>query len=213
VSNPNHEEGAINEMLFEAGQGSYLAEVGFPVLLNGWKHHAGALRERIALTAGAGEAALKELAGRLVVIGTELMDLYTGDLSPAGIADRVIATLRAGDRLAPDVYRAWLEANGGYQVLTFPEDASRWVLRMGDEAGRYVHVHPARWAPATLRVRANVLKSAVMVLAYAAVHGGNPLDVALVNRVRKDYLGFSPVRALTGDQGLRGLIDVLRPSR
>ncbi len=51
-----------------------------PVLFNAWKHHAGALRHRIAETARAGEAALEPLARQLVVIGNELMDLYTAGL-------------------------------------------------------------------------------------------------------------------------------------
>jgi len=189
---------------------SYFPELPFPVVLNGCKHHAQVLRERIALAAAGGEASLEGLAGQLVVIGTALMDLYTGRLSPAEIADRVLAALDAHNRLSLDAYRAWVQANGGYQVLTFPEDGSRWVLRLGDEADRYVHVHPGRWSPATLRVRANVLKTAVMVLADAAAHGGDPLDVARINRVRGRYLGLPPLVALAGERGLRGVLDVLR---
>jgi hypothetical protein len=181
-----------------------------PVLLNFWKHHAGALRRQIAAIKPGDEPALKDLAAELVVIGTELMDLYVGALTPADIANKVVETLQAEQRMHLAEYRSWVVANGGYQVLTFPEDLSRWVLRLGEEAGRYVHVHPARWAPATLRVRANVLKTAVVVLAYVAVHGGDPLDVVLINRVRKQYLDFSPIGRLTGEQGLRGVIDAVR---
>ena len=43
-------------------------------------------------------------------------------------------------------------------------DGSAWVLRQGEEGGRYVHVHPGRRTPPTLRVRATVLKTAVMAL-------------------------------------------------
>jgi hypothetical protein len=207
---PMHTEDPIQTILLPTDREAALFEVPDPVLLNTWKHHAGALRHRIRLTAHGGQAGLIELAGQLVVLGTELMDLYVGRLAPAEIAERVLAGLRAEDRLPLDHFRSWVAAGGGYQVLTFPEDASRWVLRMGEEDARYVHVHPARWAPATLRVRANVLKSAVMVLAHVAVHGGNPLDVALVNWVRDQYLALSPVKGLTGEQGLRGIIDTLR---
>jgi hypothetical protein len=203
-------EDAINETLLHTPGDASLFEVPDPVLLNTWKHHAGALRQRIRLSAATGQAGLDDLAGQLVVLGTELMDLYTGRFAPAEIAERVLASLRAENRLPLATYRSWVTAGGGYKVLTFPEDASRWVLRMGEEDGRYVHVHPARWAPATLRVRANVLKSAVMVLAHVGVHKGNPLDVALINRVRDQYLGLSPIKGLTGDQGLRGVIDTLR---
>jgi hypothetical protein len=183
-----------------------------PVLLNTWKHHAAALRCRIHLAAEAGQAGLDELADNLIVIGTELMDLYVGRYSPAEIAGKVLAALRADNRLALDAYRAWVRAAGGYQVIELAEDASRWCLRLGDETDRYVHVHPARWAPETRRVRANVLKTAVMTLACAGVHGGNPLELARVNQVRKDYLGLAPLgKDLAGDQGIGAVIDVLQP--
>jgi hypothetical protein len=185
-------------------------EVPSPVLFNSWKHHAGALRQRLEEIAEAGPAALPELADRLVVMGSELMDLYTGTLTPVAIAERVLVLLRAENRLAVEAYRAWLQESGGYGVLTFAEDGSRWVLRLGDENDRYLHVHPARWAPQTRRVRANVLKTAVMVLAHVAIHGGDPLDVALVNAIRRQYLGLSPMREVVGEQGLSVVIELLR---
>lgn len=190
-----------------------LGEVPAPVLFNSWKHHAGALRRRVEEAARGGPAGLGELAGRLVVLGSELMDLYTGALAPAEVAAHVLAALKAENRLEVEAYRAWLRGNAGYAVIPFAEDGSRWVLRLGEENGRYVHVHPARWAPQTRRVRANVLKTAVMALAHAAVHGGDPLDVRLVNKVRASYLGLSKVRALADDQGLSVVIDLLRGSK
>ena len=49
-----------------------------------------------------------------------------------------------------------------------------------------------------------------LALAAAAVRGGNPLDVALVNAVRQQYLGLAPVREVMGEQGLAVVIDLLR---
>jgi hypothetical protein len=184
-------------------------EVPPPVLFNAYKHHAGALRRVIAEASQGGEPALADLATRLVVIGTELMDLYTGELSPAAVAERVLASLNQQDRLQLEPYKAWLREQGGYGVLTLEEDTSCWVLRLGDEKGRYVHVHPARWKPHTRRVRANVLKTAVMVLAYVGAHCGAATDVKSVNAVRRHYLALPPVKALAGDQGLTAVIDLL----
>jgi hypothetical protein len=181
------------------------------VLLNTWKHHAAALRLRIGATVRAGAIALDELAARMVVIGTELMDLYTGRLTPAEIGSKVLAHLQTEGRLALPAYRSWVAAGGGYCLLTFPEDESRWVLRLGDEAACYVHVHPARWAPQTCRVRANVLKTAVMVLAHTGIHGGDPMDLKRVNDIRHQYLGLAPMgKELTGDKGIGEIIDLLR---
>lgn len=178
-----------------------------PLLLNTWKHHAAALRHRIQHTA-AGD--LHALASNLVVIGTELMDLYLGALSPAEIGQEVLAQLAADGTLAGGAFADSLRVAGGYRLVDL-SDSSRWVLRMGDAAGRYVHVHPGRYSPHTRRVRANVLKTAVMVLAYAAVHGGNPTDVKHVNEVRREFLALPPVgKELAGEQGLGVVIDLLR---
>jgi hypothetical protein len=187
-----------------------LGEIPPPVLFNTWKHHAGALRTRIEEAAARGEEGLRELADRLVVMGSELMDLYTGAFTPEQIATKIVALLKAAGQLERAAYRAWVQESGGYAVVTLTEDDSRWVLRQGEEDERYVHVHPARWAPQTRRVRANVLKTTVLALAYAAVHGHEPLDVRLVNNVRTQYLGLSKVRALADDQGLSAVIAVLR---
>jgi hypothetical protein len=181
------------------------------VLFNTWKHHAAALRREIDKTVQAGAPALDELASRLIVMGTELMDLYLGRLTPAEIGERVLGFLKAEGRLALPAYRAWLAASGGYGVLTFAEDGSRWVLRMGDETDLYMHVHPARWAPETCRVRANVLKTAVMVLAHAGIHGGDPTDRTRINAVRAEYLGLAPIgRDISSTEGLGAVMKLLR---
>src|SRR5262245_30890409 len=107
-------------------------ELPFPVLMNTWKHHAGALRHRIAETARAGEHALEGLAGNLVVVGTELMDLYTGPFSPAELGEKILAELRSQGRYELEPFRRWVGEAGGYQTLPLP-DGSSWTLRLGDE--------------------------------------------------------------------------------
>lgn len=185
-------------------------EAPAPVLFNTWKHHAGALRQRIKDFAVRGEAALTDLAVELVVLGGQQMDLYVGRYAPAEIASLLLDQLGRDGLLAPDTFRAWVETGGGYRVLMLPDECA-WVLRMGAEDGRYLHVHPGRWAPQTRRVRANVLKTAVLVLADAALHGGDPLELARVNRLRTAYLGLAPLgRAPDGEQGLGEVIDLLR---
>jgi hypothetical protein len=180
-----------------------------PVLFNAWKHHAGFLRRQIAGAVQRGGPGLEELARGLVVVGTDLMDLYVGALSPHAIGAAVLAQLRAECRLDLDAYRTWLAGQSGYAVLALP-DGSRWVVRLGDEGDRYVHVHPGRGSPATRRVRANVHKTAVLALAWAGVHGGDPTERALVNQVRREYLGLSPVgKELWEAQGLGAVIALL----
>jgi hypothetical protein len=185
-------------------------EVPSPILFNTYKHHAGALRARIASVAAAGPGALAELAGRIAVLGTKLMDLYTGVLSPRELSTHVLDELHSAGRLELDAYRAWLIGQDKYAVITLP-DESRWVLRLGDEQDRYIHLHPGRWSPNSIRVRANVLKTAFVVLAHVGIFGGDPMDRGLVNAVRMEYLGISPLgQDPESDGGLGAVIEVLR---
>jgi hypothetical protein len=185
-------------------------DIPVPILFNTWKHHAGAIRHRIREYVARDPSSLMELAAELIVIGTKLMDLYVGRYAPAELAQLVLEQLERNQRLDREALRAWVERQGGYGMLEL-DDGSRWVVRVADEADRYVHLHPGRWVPQTRRVRANVLKTAVMTLAHTGIHGGDPLDLALVNRVRLQYLGLSPMgRDLDGDQGIGEVIDLLR---
>jgi hypothetical protein len=195
--------------LQEADVGTPL-EVLSPVLFNTFKHHAGALRCRITSVAAAGPGALADLGSRMAVLGTKLMDLYIGQLTPREISTRVLELLRAQGRLERESFRAWLAEQNDYLVVPFAEDESRWVLRMGDEHARYIHLHPGRWSPATIRVRANVLKTAFLVLAHVRIYGGQSMDRKVINEVRQQHLGLSPLgQDPEGEAGLGAVLEVL----
>jgi hypothetical protein len=179
-----------------------------PVLLNCWKHHAGWIRWRIGRAVGAGAAGVAELPAEMAVVGARLMDLYTGPFTPAEIAEHVVVPLRAAGRLEFGPLSAWLRANGEYSLTELP-DGSKWTVRLGPADGRYVHLHPGRWVPNTMRVQANTLRSAVMAHAHARLTGRDPADLAVANDARRTYLGLLPVRELTGDGGLGAVIAAL----
>jgi hypothetical protein len=179
-----------------------------PVLLNTWKLHAGWIRWRIGEAVAVGAAAVDALPRELAVVGTRLMDLYTGPLTPEVIGEHVVGRLRAAGRLEFEPLSAWLQGQGEYALVELP-DGSKWTIRLGPPEGRYLHLHPGRWVPNTMRVQANTLKSAVMAHAHAALTGGDPADLAVVNEARRKYLGLLPVRELTGDAGLGAVIAAL----
>jgi len=179
-----------------------------PVLLNTWKHHAGWIRWRIGAAVGAGAEGVAALPRELLVVGSRLMDLYTGPLTPVEIGAHVVAQLRDAGRLEFDALSAWLEGQGEYAVIEMP-DGSKWTVRLGPPEGRYLHLHPGRWSPHTVRVQANTLKSAVMAHAHARLTGGDPADLAVVNAARQTYLDLLPVREVTGDAGLGAVIALL----
>lgn len=179
-----------------------------PVLLNTWKHHAGWIRCRIGRAAAGGSAGVGELVTEMVVVGSRLMDLYTGAFSPEEIGERVVSELRAAGRLEFEPLSAWLQSQGEFSLVELP-DGSKWTIRLGPADGRYLHLHPGRWVPHTMRVQANALKSAVVAHAHAQLTGGNPQELTVVNEARRAYLGLLPVRSLTGDGGLGAVIAAL----
>jgi hypothetical protein len=181
-----------------------------PVLLNTWKHHAGWIRWRVAQAVGDGREAVEILPVEMAVVGTRLMDLYIGPFTPAAIAENLADQLRAAGRFEYEPLSEWLRGNGEYAMLALP-DGSKWTIRLGPPGGRYIHLHPGRWVPNTMRVNANTLKSAVMAHAHAGLVGADAADLAVVNEARRKYLGFLPVRELNGDGGLGAVIEALRP--
>src|SRR5262245_25916190 len=103
-------------------------EPAHPVLLNTWKHHAGWIRWRIDRAVSAGVAGVEALPTEMAIVGTRLMDLYTGAFTPAEIADHVIPQLRAENRLDFDPLSAWLKWQGEYAMIELP-DGSKWTIR------------------------------------------------------------------------------------
>jgi hypothetical protein len=186
-------------------------DIPHPALLNTWKHHAGWIRSRIATAVSAGSAGVAALPAEMAVVGSRLMDLYTGSFSPAQIAEHVFTDLKARNLFDYDPLAKWLAEQGEYAMTELP-DGSKWTIRLGPADGRYLHLHPGRWVPHTMRVQANTLKSAVMAHAHAKLTGADPTAIAVVNEARKLYLGLLPVRELTGDGGLGAVIAALAES-
>ena len=138
------------------------------------------------------------------------MDVYTGTLSPRDLSAWARDEVTRRDLLDRERFRVWLLQAGEYAVFTHPADGSRWVLRLGDEQGRFVHLHPGRWSPLTVRVRANVLKTAFLALCRTGLHGGDPMSRPILNEVRA-HLGLSPLGAdAAGEVGLGSVIELLR---
>lgn len=177
-----------------------------PTLLNTWKHHAGWIRWRLDEAVAAGM--VDELPREMAIVGNRLMDLYTGPLTPEMIGSHVIEQLRVAGRLELEPLSAWLQGQSEYTLIDLPDD-SKWTIRLGPADGRYLHLHPGRWVPHTMRVQANTLKTAVMTHAHALLSGGDPNDVTVVNEARRKYLGLMAVRELTGDGGLGAVIAAL----
>ena len=183
------------------------ANLPAPVLFHPLKHHLGFIKgfiqEQINCPASDVGAALQS-------IGTSQLDFYTGTMSPEQIAREVILYLQQHNLLKPEVYLTYLAETGThYRTITL-SDNTDWVLRWGVVAGRYVHLHPARYAAQTIRVKATSLKTAIATT-IAARRTAQPItDVELLNKVRTEWLHLPPLTILKPDEGAGRLLELLK---
>lgn len=142
-------------------------------------------------------------------IGQSQLDFYTGAMPPLQIAQEVISYLQQHSLLAPEAFYNYLASGGGhYQTITLT-DGTDWVLRWGVVAERYVHLHPARYAAQTIRIKAVSLKTAIATT-VAAAQTNYSIDLELVNKVRAEWLQLPPLTVLTPTEGAGKLIALLQ---
>lgn len=100
-------------------------------------------------------------ANELVVIGHSLIDLYLGEMSVEQIEDEILQQLRLLNIHHSVDYETWLESARGYQLIRL-SDSSVWTLRRSKANDfQYIHIHPARYSPLTIRIKSETLKTAI----------------------------------------------------
>lgn len=178
-----------------------------PINFNCWKHHAGFIKKQIESVKDIKE--LEELNGYLLKIGESQMDLYLGRFSPSDISEQILSALYRIKTFEFEQYKNWLTKDGKDFQLVELKDNSVWTLRLNDDIGRYVHIHPGRYSPHTIRVKATTLKTAILVLCSEKIGEIKAIKTQTVNQIRKKYLYEPPLKSFPGATGLRRLIDLL----
>lgn len=177
-----------------------------PIQFNPIKHHIGAIKQFIK------EATNEEVLLRtLLTIGESQMDLYVGDLSVDEISRQIIKQLKQKNVIERTEYSEWINSDGSdYKMLTLSDD-SQWTLRLSDNNETYIHIHPGRYSHHTIRIKANTLKTAIVVNVYARLNKCNPLELKIINYVRKKILDESPVKSINASSGLGKIINMFNP--
>ncbi|GAA3945528.1 hypothetical protein GO495_29560 [Chitinophaga oryziterrae] len=157
------------------------------ILFNALKHHRGFICRQLQT---ANVTSLQSL-------GNSQMDIYFGSLDLDALFKEVITLIPTDDEAS---YLAWL--NGGYKEITL-SDTSRWVLLHGTEPGKYIHLHPARYSPHSLRVKATILKTAMAII----IANAEP-DLDTVNHIRRS-ISLSPVKSLEQCEHLWEVLEML----
>jgi len=178
-----------------------------PILLNCIKHHLGYIKFRLDYRSQKDQDS-DDFSKELLLIGHSQLDLYLGNLTPAEIGDLITRRLKAKNCFTLARFKSWIAQNeSGYQMLELP-DASQWTFRLGKNE-RYIHLHPGRYSPQTLRVKALSLKTALLVILESKLKNQDPFDLDLINQVREDHLGASPIKRLRKVDGLGKILTFL----
>lgn len=181
-----------------------------PVLFHPLKHHLGYIQAFVEHNA---TIPIAELKAALLTIGGSQLDLYTGSLSPLQIATEVLQHLDNLQLKQPSAYQKYLATAGAAYRLVTLSDGTDWVMRWGVVEGRYVHLHPARYAQYTLRVKAIVLKTAIAAVITANKRGKIAvMDTDFINEVRAAWLALPPVKDLSSSEGLGSMIALIKDS-
>jgi len=179
-----------------------------PLTFNCWKHHAGFIKKQIEIYRG-NKISVEELQKTLLVIGGSQMDLYVGKLSPQKICDELLSKIKSAGVLAFREYKKWLFEMGYEFKLMELSDSSVWTLRLGNEDERYVHIHPARYSPVTIRVKALTLKTAIAALIINYEENAPLMDTLQINEIRKKILDSPPVKKVSSNSAVLRVINIL----
>jgi hypothetical protein len=186
--------------------------LSLPVTLNCWKHHAGFIKRRISTIRNdyVSDAELKKI---LLVIGKSRTDIYLGSLSPLTIRKEILFKLSPMNYNAIEEYKRWLhDEDKDYKLLRI-SDNSIWTLRLGEDTARFIHIHPGRHSPNTVRVRALTLKTSIAVMIKKQTNIRSELDLKAINVIRINMLDAPPLKTLSGSSGLGkflGRLNVIR---
>lgn len=180
----------------------YPADIKTPVAFNPFKHHLSCLK------AAADEwrkLHWSEVEKNLLLIGSNVTDLYYGSLSVEEICSEFVQFAKENNLNSPERLVEWLLPYG-YRKVTLA-DNSVWVVRQGVNPDRFLHIHPAKYSPYTIRVRGTTLKTvAGLYLSGTDIQHESLLES--VNRVRTEKLDLSPVKSLQKGRGILKILDM-----
>lgn len=169
------------------------------ILFNGLKHHIQTVQQFIEV------ATADLLPINLLKIGGSQMDFYKGELTENQIFEEIIELLRGARVETQHDFMTWVAVENGFQTLTL-SDNSTWVLRLSDKPQQFMHVHPARYSPQTVRVKAGTLKTCI-ALAVLDRENRHVDDLTFFNQIRVQFLGLSPVKQVAQMKALKILMN------
>lgn len=136
----------------------------------------------------------------LTKIGGSQMDLYLGTLLPEQVFSELSQILQEEEIHTRKDFIHWISPKD-YRILAC-SDKAKWILRLKNEDPEtFIHLHPARYSPFSIRIKANTLKTTLLAATYYKIHNKIPENEVL-NQLRKNNLSLSATREQSFHQKL-----------
>lgn len=168
-------------------------DIPIPVRFNPFKHHRNYILRTLE------SVAPDMITSLLDPVCNNYIDIYTGTLTPAAIGSSVIDILKSNNVFQLADFTRWVASKNGYQQIQL-KDRSEWVVRKSKDVERYIHIHPTRTGPFTIRFKGSTLKTAYL-LKTGPTNLQETLSLENVNRMRMQ-IGLSPVKKLDRNTGI-----------
>jgi hypothetical protein len=168
-------------------------DIPIPVRFNPMKHHRNFMLDMLA------SASSEDIIRSLDAVCNNYNDIYTGEISPEAIGKEIIRILKDEKVFPKENFVRWLNVHNGYRKLRLP-DSSEWIVRLGNEDERYIHLHPSRDGNHTVRFKGSSLKTVFLLKALLKDTVGL-VTLKNVNQVRLQ-IGLSPIKKLDRNKGI-----------
>ena len=173
-------------------------EIPVPITFNPQKHHFAFLKKQLQQWK---KMDWQDIQPEFLSMGSNLLDFYYGKLSVEIICRECLAFLQKNQLTEKDIFFNWL-GDLEYRKMEL-SDHSLWVVKKGVDTLRFVHIHPAKQSPHTLRVRATTLKTVLALQIHnIPIQKEIKKNLEIVNEIRVKYLQLSPVKSLQTDRGI-----------
>ena len=126
--------------------------------------------------------------------GSNLLDVYTGNLELQDITKDISGQLKKLNAYSREGLNKHLK-NKEYIVLKII-DESHWIVRIGNDENRYIHIHPGRTGKHVKRFHSNAWKTALAMYFMGLSTHVDINTLEQVNHVRSVYLNLSPVKQI-----------------
>src|SRR5690554_525130 len=120
------------------------------ISFNPYKHHLGFLRMMIKTWKERPWATVRQ---EIKYIGNNLTDLYYGHLTTDNIFYEITEFAEKQNLTTPENLAEWLSPFE-YSKIKLSDD-SIWVIKQGQDPEQYLHIHPGKYSPMTIRVKAS----------------------------------------------------------